>query len=241
MKKITTNIQNLTGLWKLAGEQFQGYKQEGQISRSFIPESEWPNKIWTEAPLTENLIALLKDTLEQHPELTFSYFNPDATNNPLLTQHNFELQFNQTGMSMPLKSKFSTQKKLDFKRVETAVQAALWSTAFMSAFGYDFGARTLEKTLDKVPYYLVYHNKELVGTIIVYKTGKIAGVHALGIIPEKRKQGYATEIMYNILNKAIEDGSERATLQASDMAKNMYLKMGFTVDFLMQNYKLKKD
>ncbi|WP_431125912.1 GNAT family N-acetyltransferase [Flagellimonas flava] len=241
MKKITTNIQNLTRLWKVAGEQFHGYKQEGQISSSFIPESEWPNKIWTEVHLSEDIMAELKDTMEQNPQLTFSCFNPNAADNPVLAKHNFELQFNQTGMSMPLNSKFTTQKKLDFKRVETAVQAALWSTAFMSAFGYDFGTRTLEKTLDKIPYYLVYHNKELVGTVILYKTGKIAGVHALGIIPEKRKQGYATEIMYNILNKAIEDGSEWATLQASDMAKNMYLKMGFNVDFLMQNYKLKQD
>ncbi|MEX0362203.1 MAG: hypothetical protein AB3N10_14595, partial [Allomuricauda sp.] len=169
MKKITANIQNLTGLWKLAGEQFHGFKREGQISSSFIPESEWPNKIWTEAPISEDLMGQLRNAMEQHPQLTFSYFNPDTTDNPLLAQQGFELQFNQTGMSLPLKSKFNPLKSLDFKRVETAVQAALWSTAFMSAFGYDFGATTLEKTLDKVPYYLVYHNKELVGTVILYR------------------------------------------------------------------------
>ncbi|TMU54469.1 GNAT family N-acetyltransferase [Flagellimonas algicola] len=241
MKKTTENIENLTGLWKLAGQQFIGYEKDNTILSSFIQGSEWPNKIWTEAPLSEDLISQLRDKMEQNPQLTFSYFNTNTTDNPLLTERSFELQFNQTGMSMPLKSLFATQKVLDFKRVETGLQAALWSTAFQSAFGYDFGARTLEKTLDKVPYYLVYHNKELVGTIILYKIGKIAGVHALGIIPEKRKQGYATEIMYNILNKAIKDGLEWATLQASPMAKNMYLKMGFTVDFLMQNYKLKQD
>ena len=73
----------------------------------------------------------------------------------------------------------------------------------------------------------------------MYTTGKTLGVHALGIDPDQRKQGYATEIMHHVLNKGIDQGASTATLQASEMAKNMYLKMGFTHDFLMENYQLK--
>ena len=128
-----------------------------------------------------------------------------------------------------------------FCRVENPEQARQWATTFGQAFGYDFGANTVLETMLGVPYYLVYHGESLVGTVILYVTGQVAGIHALGIPPEKRKQGYATEIMYFTLNMALESGSDIATLQASEMAKNMYLKIGFTTDFLMQNYKLKQD
>lgn len=61
-------------------------------------------------------------------------------------------------------------------------------------------------------------------------------MHSLGIIPQKRKQGFATEIMRHTLNKAIDQNLSLATLQASEMAKEMYLKLGFSLDFLMKNY-----
>ena len=43
--------------------------------------------------------------------------------------------------------------------------------------------------------------KENLGGIV---TNQAAGINSLGIIPQKRKQGFATEIMYHILNKSID-------------------------------------
>ena len=61
-----------------------------------------------------------------------------------------------------------------------------------------------------------------------------------GIIPSQRKKGYGKEVMYNVLNLLIDNNYDLATLQASEMAKNMYSKMGFSLDFIMENYKLKQ-
>lgn len=145
----------------------------------------------------------------------------------------------QYGMSLELKNNFKPSKDLRLKKAETTNEIGLWCKAFKQAFNYSISEPTLEKTKNTIPYFLVYDNKDLVGTIILYITGNTAGVHSLGIIPEMRKKGYATEIMYQILNQAIKENAKTATLQASEMAKNMYSGMGFSTDFLMHNYQLK--
>ncbi|WP_073177710.1 GNAT family N-acetyltransferase [Flagellimonas flava] len=104
------------------------------------------------------------------------------------------------------------------------------------AFGYGINPETLAKTWKHIPYYLIFDDREPVGTIILYQTGQVAGVHSLGILPQRRKQGYATEIMKHILNMALDKGATLATLQASEMAKNLYTKMGFSLDFIMTNH-----
>jgi predicted acetyltransferase len=86
---------------------------------------------------------------------------------------------------------------------------------------------------------LIYDYEDIVGTVICHQTQNTIGIHSLGILPNMRGKGYATEIMYNVLNKGLEQGCNLATLQASKMAKSMYEKMGFTTEFIMRNYKLK--
>ena len=51
-----------------------------------------------------------------------------------------------------------------------------------------------------------------------------------------RKRGFAEETMAYILNKAIDNQVEYAYLQASELGKNIYLNMGFVMDFIMRNY-----
>lgn len=233
------NIENLTRLWKTAGSIFKGYEENEDYALSLIKESQWPNKIWLNQPNSERTMEALTMKMYKHPELTFSNFYSEIDSETLLKQMNLTLQFQQYGMSLPLTSQFNTSKELKFKKVESVGEAKSWSSAFESAFGYLWNPETITQTVNTIPYYLIYHNEELVGTVLLYFTGKTAGIHALGILPEQRKKGFATEIMYWTLNQAMEQGATIATLQASEMAKNMYSKMGFTQDFMMNNYKLK--
>ncbi|KAB7529074.1 GNAT family N-acetyltransferase [Flagellimonas olearia] len=239
MNTTVLNIENLTQLWSIAGETFHGHKNHEGIHTSTIENSQWPNRIWTDAVLSEKSLQKIKAQMERNKGMTFSHFNLNSTKNSSIAEAGFSLKSLQYGMSLSLEGKFETQKSIEFVRVTQDLEAETWSSTFYRAFHYRISPETPLKTASKIPYFLVYYKKQLVGTVIMYTTGKTLGVHALGIDPEQRKQGYATEIMHHVLNKGIDQGASMATLQASEMAKNMYLKMGFTHDFLMENYQLK--
>lgn len=238
MNTTLLNIDNLTGLWSTAGKTFQGYQNHEGIQTASIDNSQWPNRVWTDAFLSKTLLQKIEIQMEHNKGMIFSHFNLDSTKSPSITEVGFALKSIQYGMSLPLKAEFKTEKKVEFVRVTHDLEAETWSNTFYRAFHYSISPETLLKTASKIPYFLVYHEKQLVGTVIMYTTGKTLGVHALGIDPDQRKQGYATEIMHHVLNTGINQGASAATLQASEMAKNMYLKMGFSHDFLMENYLL---
>ncbi len=239
MNKTELNIDNLTRLWKVAGKAFQGFDENLAYSLSKIKNSEWPNRVWANKPVSQGLIPKIKLEMERISGLTFSNFNENNVKNSLIADDDFVLKSTQYGMSLPLGKKFKTRKNMDFKQVKTKSDADLWGRAFYQAFNYNIGAETVLKTKRDILYFLVFYKEELVGTIVLFSTGQVAGIHSLGIIPSQRKNGFATEIMYSILNLAIDKNLTLATLQASEMAKEMYLKMGFTSDFLMENYVLK--
>ncbi|MFV0467565.1 MAG: GNAT family N-acetyltransferase [Dysgonomonas sp.] len=239
MNKIKLNINNLTRLWKMAGETFENYFEDEAIFWSQIKNSEWPNRVWTNKPLTEETILKIKSRMRIESGLTFSYFSEIKKRNLLMNDNDFKFKSLQSGMSLPLTNKFSTQKQIDFKEVTGKTDAKLWSESFYEAFNYNISTETVLRTKNDIQYFLSYHESELVGTIVLFVTEKVAGIHSLGILPAKRKQGLATDIMHAILNTAIDQDLTLATLQASEMAKEMYLKMGFSFDFLMENFQLK--
>ncbi|WP_281980177.1 GNAT family N-acetyltransferase [Tenacibaculum mesophilum] len=237
MKKIASNINNLTSLWKTAATPYQGYHKETSFESAYIQNAQWPNRIWTNlSPSKNQLKEVQQQMLGEGKLFTFSLFTLSSQENNMELDAKIKLKSTQYGMSLELKEKFETQRQIDFKRVKNKEEAGIWSNAFFKAFNYEISTATILKTKETIPYYLVYFEQELVGTIILYTTNTIAGLHSLGIIPEKRKQGFATEIMRHTLNKAIDQNLSLATLQASEMAKEMYLKLGFSLDFLMENY-----
>ena len=240
MNHIKQNIDNLTHLWKIAGQTFQGYSKNSEYSLSIIDNAEWPNRIWIESPPSVTSLEEVSLKMKNHPELTFSYFKQGQENDNFTTLNHFKPKSLQYGMSLPLNKKIETKRKIEFIQVNNEVKASLWSNAFFDSFGYKITANTVVKTCNEIQYFLVYDNKNIVGTVILLVTNNTAGIHSLGVIQSQRKKGYALSIMQHILNKAIDLNCNLATLQASEMAKNMYLKMGFTTNFLMENYTLKQ-
>ncbi|GGK34274.1 hypothetical protein GCM10007962_30900 [Yeosuana aromativorans] len=242
METIQSNITNLTSLWKNATQPFNTYNEDKNIGYCFIPNSQWPNKIWlkkTHDPKVLNEIKLLlKSELDG---LTFSHFDIDFSeqNKIIFENHGFDESSIQFGMSSKIKDKLKTSKKLNLKLITNIEDSKKWSQSFQKAFGYQISEETVNKTYHHINYYLIYDQENIVGTVITHQTLATIGIHSLGILPNMRGKGYATQIMYRVLNKGLEQGCNLATLQASKMAKNMYEKMGFTTEFIMRNYKLK--
>tara|TARA_R110000764_G_scaffold26964_3_gene64144 strand:+ start:167 stop:889 length:723 start_codon:yes stop_codon:yes gene_type:complete len=240
MNNYEPNINNLTALWKVVSSFFPNNFNDQYLECAYIEDSQWPNRIWAKKPLSISHFEETKENLGGiYKKLTFSHFYVAKENSSFNNNQNFKPKSVQYGMSLSLNDKFKTLRNLEFKIVENENEAQTWSDSFYKAFCYDISLETIIKTKEKIPFYLVYFEKELIGTVILFVTNQAAGIHSLGIIPQKRKQGFATEIMYHILNKSIDQNLSLATLQASEMAKEMYLKMGFSIDFLMENYQLK--
>lgn len=177
--------------------------------------------------------------MNRNKQITFSYFNHHGRKPSLIDKSGFKLKSIQYGMSLPLNSKFKVEKSLVLKKVGDKVNAVLWSQAFHNAFGYKIAAETISNTCENIEYYLIMNEEILVGTIVLLATNTTIGIHSLGIIPSQRKKGYGKDIMHTVLNRAIDETYDLATLQASEMAKNMYTNMGFSLDFIMENYTLK--
>ena len=235
MNPTELNIANLTGLWTLVGETFKGFAVEDKIFSASIEHAEWPNRVWTRKPINNKTAAIVKSKMYKNKALTFSYFRTDNVNH--VTSY-FKLKSKQYGMSLALDQKFRVNNTITLTAVTNAKQAILWNDAFCRSFGYNISSKTIIKTCCKVQYYIAYNNNDIIGTVVLFRTQNVVGIHSLGILPEKRKQGFASEIMTQILNLSIDQNVKLATLQASKMAKAIYLKMGFSQDFLLENYKL---
>lgn len=240
MKHKLLNIYNLGQLWKLAGSSLNGFKENTSYSVSTINNSEWPNRIWVKNNLSKETIQEIKSEMSLNKQIKFSYFNDDEEEVSLIHNNSFKLKSTQYGMSLPLHSKLKVEKNLILKKVSDKVTLELWSQIFQDAFGYKISVETISNTSDTIEYYLIMNKKAVVGTIIILATDTTLGIHSLGIIPSQRKKGYAKEIVSTILNKAIDSNFKLATLQASEMAKNMYIKLGFSIDFIMYNYTLEQ-
>ncbi|MFK8269341.1 GNAT family N-acetyltransferase [Capnocytophaga cynodegmi] len=244
MKKILQNTQNLFSLWKTVSDDAGEYHQFDTISVAKVPNSEYPNRIWLNqypTKLTTETIQKIKTIALQNKEpLRFSLFTDDLhfPEEEQLLRNGFLKKSEQYGMSFALKEKLPIERRLHFQLVQDKEQSQLWSDVFLKSFGYKISAESIYQSSAKIPFYILYFQKDIVGTVLTHPTENIIGVHSLGILPEFRKLGFAEEVMTVLINESIDRQCETMTLQSSVMGRNLYLKLGFEEDFLMMNYSL---
>ncbi len=242
MKNLTENIHNLTSLWQIAGTASGQYTEDKRFSHSLVPGAQWPNRIWLNRLADRDSIEEMSQVIKHSNHvLSISYwddFKSDAFE--LFEKRGFLVKSEQIGMSLELKMKFEHQKRVQLKRIVTDKEAAIWENIYPQSFGYVISAATILHTKKQINYYLVYLDTEPIGTAITYETGTVIGIHGMGIVPTYRKQGLAEEVILKLLNQAIDGKKNLATLQASAMGKNIYKNVGFSQDFVMKNYVLRK-
>jgi ribosomal protein S18 acetylase RimI-like enzyme len=242
MDKVKANIENLTSLWKTASEHFQTYYEGDGFAHSSIPDSQWPNRVWTTQKDLKVPLANIIEIMDKNG-LVLSYFDLPTSNNrkeiALMEDKGLSEKGVQHGMAIQLDQSFDKPTRLSFQMIKNAAEVKPWCNAFKQSFGYEISEETLYTTYQKIDYFNVYYQNKVIGTIILYITNGVAGIHSLGIIPEMRGKGFAREAMHFILNLAIEKEATVATLQASGMAKSMYESLGFYTQFIMRNYQFK--
>lgn len=232
------NIKNLITLWGKASSPFNGFFTEEKFNYVRIPNSDWPNRVWLRQQLDEAVLKEILEIITSSPiTLSFSYWDDqESTRCKLIEQYGFEQKSAQIGMSMRLGQKFKEEQRLTFEQVNDPGQAKIWTDLYPQSFKYHINSEILIKTCNQITYYTIYLDKTPIGTVLTMQTENAIGVHGLGIIPQMRKRGFAEETMAYLLNKAIDNQLTYVYLQASELGKNIYLNMGFTIDFTMRNY-----
>lgn len=235
---IKANWENLTSLWKTAAAPFHGNVAGDVFDYAEIGNSDWPNRLWLHEDITQEGVEMaLKKIKSSNTRFTIPYRDIyHSQSDQILEDNGSTKTFEQVAMSLPLTTTFALENKLDFKVISNPTDAKKWSNIYPFAFGYRITEETLLNTIGSIEYILALKQEQPVGTAILFQTGPIAGVHGVGVIPGMRRKGLAEEIMKFVLNKAINNGAEYATLQASAMGKGLYLKLGFDEQFMMKNY-----
>jgi ribosomal protein S18 acetylase RimI-like enzyme len=238
MKSIKSNIENLTSLWQSVSTPLNSYYNEKDFDYSLIENSEWPNRLWFNEDINSNTISLAKEEILEFPaKITVPYWDIYGTNSyQLLEEKGFKIKFEQIGMALKTPHLFTGLGGLSLKKVTTKEDTELWSLLFSKAFGYFINPILLNGLQENTQYYIAYHQNEVVGTGILHATNNVTGIHSVGVIPDKRRKGYAEQIMKLLINQAIQNNSNLITLQSSNMGKGLYLKLGFEEQFTIKNY-----
>ncbi|MFB6343302.1 GNAT family N-acetyltransferase [Saccharicrinis sp. FJH62] len=241
MNLIRENIENLTSLWQIVGERANAFYQKKGFSYCGINYSEWPNRLWFHGEVNDTNLQEAKALISgSRVNLKIAYWDIFENNAlELFEKHGFIRTSEQIGMSLKVDRPFETTKSIKLEKVANKSQAVLWSDLFKKAFNYDISYILLLLSSKDIDYFLAYNNNQPVGTCMVFShTKEVTGIHSLGIIPEMRRKGYAEEIMNHILDQSYDQGFKYVTLQASEMARAMYEKLGFLTQFKMYNYNI---
>lgn len=237
MDKILLNVNNMTKLWTLGGQIGGHFYTNDDYSVSITPGSDWPNKLWFHhTPNTKILDSILEKW--DMSNITIPVWGSDsALTEGILLRHGFTMKSELTGMSIPLNSEFNFSNRLNMVRVGNPELAAEWASLFSQCFGYHINQETIEKTMDRIDYFIGKIESQSIGTGVLYKDSKgVVGLHSLGILPALRRQGFAEEFLIFLLQTAKSLGAGIATLQASKMGEGLYHKTGFTTDFQLKNF-----
>jgi ribosomal protein S18 acetylase RimI-like enzyme len=237
----TDNLHNLTSLWKTATLPFNSYQALPYFDYAYIEGCQWPNRLWFHQDLTKNSVLAAKSIVEKAPvQLTIPYF--DIYNNKsfeLLEKEGFQIALEQVAMFLKPKELFPQKSNFRLEKVATETQANLWASLFQQAFGYLISAETILRNRSYLSYYIAYNNEQAIGTGLTNVTHQTLGVHSVGVPPAMRRKGFAEEIMKHLINIALQDSLKNITLQASNMGKGLYLKLGFQEQFAIKSYRLK--
>jgi GNAT superfamily N-acetyltransferase len=236
---IKDNIDNLTALWRTVATPLLSYHKFDPFEFSQIKNSGWPNRLWFREDIKEENLPQIMEIMEKNPGLVIPYWDIFGSNSSdFFENKGFKIRIQLMAMALKLDKKFTLQNKLNFKRVLNKEDAKTWSDIYPLSFSYVISKETLVHNYENVKFYLVHFEEKPIGTLTLFQTGNVMGIHGVGVIPEMRKKGFAEEIMKFALNEAIDAGCEYAQLQASALGKGIYTRLGFEDLFLITNYQL---
>ena len=219
-----------------------GYKNGYFFSESF-PELDWHNRVILNEvgdnyqPLIDEAIDLSTHT--GHPKfLTFCDELVPAEVPSYLESKNMSLLRTLTGMLY-----YPTEKDAFFHddRIIEITEDRIdeWDTVVHTAFGrtddYQTGRSLLK---DEEIRFFAIEEDGIASTIMVCLDGnkENAGIHNVGTLPAYRGKGYAESLVRHVIALAYKEGFPMLSLQASDLGKPVYERIGFRKESTIRMY-----
>lgn len=246
------NIHNLIDLWTAYG----GQQATSQDDFNFYRCQQWPHRHWFEFPSpiesSELLPQLIKQALDQSkPDAILPVWQiPDIPHSAKTQQLILEVlkenawieSFKQTAMYIPsheLSADMAKQSTLKLTKVTTPEDVTIWCDIGARAFNYEIDLSVINQLIqqDNCHLYLAWHHDTVVASGMLFKTGKVIGLHQMSVDPHFQGQGFAKMFMYNLLQNALTLGGATITLQASPAGYPLYKKLGFIDLFDIVSYK----
>lgn len=230
------NIDNLTGLWRAMGT-----RSDSGIT-GLHASAGWPNRWWFD--WGEEPAAPGDDLLAQLPsEATVPVWAADERNDPLqqaLAGNGLAVRLEQRAMHLNLDSwADASPGELQLSRVASLPQVDSWTDVCSRAFGYQIDVAVTQRIAKDPAVRLLQARLEesVVATALLYKTGRVIGVHQVGVPPQYRGRGIAGDLMRAILTACRDWQARFVTLQASAAGEGLYRKLGFESRFRIDSYR----
>jgi ribosomal protein S18 acetylase RimI-like enzyme len=247
------NIENLTSLWKKYGASATKYGEY-----SIYKSDSWPYRSWAEDENKGNaegkretadgheadpkLALQLSSTPASHL-LTIWAFEKDSNKQAQRIANNkWQLAFELTAMCRPLSKATLPEirnSNLTLRRVTDNETLKTWLEISSEAFNYEIDAAVFQTLLNDqdIEIYLgEVDNKPAVSALLL-KTGKVTGLHQMGVKSTFQGQGLGKKAMHLLIHRAAQQGSDYMMLQASEMGLPLYKSVGFDSLFTLSHYK----
>jgi GNAT superfamily N-acetyltransferase len=85
--------------------------------------------------------------------------------------------------------------------------------------------------------YVGYAGGDPVVSGLGWRTGRTIGVYSIATIPSARRRGYGAAMTARVVSDGLVTGCDVAALQASDMGRPIYQRMGFRTVVRYVSYK----
>jgi GNAT superfamily N-acetyltransferase len=84
--------------------------------------------------------------------------------------------------------------------------------------------------------YVGYADGAAVASGLGWRTGRTIGVYAIATIPAARRRGYGAAMTARVVTDGVATGCDAAALQASELGRPIYERLGFRVDVRYTSY-----
>lgn len=213
------------------------------------PENDWFNRVYNLNIPPENIDKVLTDLVKNIENGTIpKYIVTGSNSKPVnvdeyLLKNNFILYYEQSGMAIYLdKITELSNNELELRVIESEGDLFKWVDAVNEAFGINDNPELYLKLLNDndITFYAGYAFGKIVATTMLFSSTDIAGIHQVGTLKEYRGKGFGTALTKKAFYDAKLKGCKFGVLQASEMGKKVYSKVGLTECCKIRHWEYKK-
>ncbi len=213
------------------------------------PMNDWFNRVFDIDIPPENIDTVLADLVKNIENGSIpKYIITGSTSKPYnidkyLLGSGFDLYYEQSGMAICLDKidEFSNNEH-ELRVIDNEADLFKWVDAVNKAFDINDNPELYLKLLsDKdLIFYAGYDSGKIAATTLLFCSGDIAGIHQVGTLKEYRGKGFGTALTKKAFYDAKLKGCTFGVLQASEMGKRVYSKVGLTEYCKVRHWEYKK-